>query len=190
MTCVMTTISSVSAVKLYAQANMLARRFHMCTDDVKVNLFRAYCTPFYTAHLWCKYRTTKLKKLQVAYNDAFRIFLKLPRWTSASTLFVSCNVPTFHAFMRNFMYKFMVRLVGSNNGIISALCDTRQSDTRYFSEIWKHWYQCLYLSMWCTCLFVCFLFLCFLCSFYGIVLSFLYGTYESVIKFSIQFISI
>ena len=42
--------------KLYAQANMLARKFHMCTEDVKVSLFRAYCTPFYTAQLWCKYR--------------------------------------------------------------------------------------------------------------------------------------
>lgn len=131
--------------KLYAQANMLARRFHMCTDDVKVNLFRAYCTPFYTAHLWCKYHTAKLKKLQVAYNDAFRILLQFPRWTSASTLFVNCSVPTFHALLRNFMHRFMGRLAGSSNGIISTLCDTRQSDTRYFSELWQHWYRCLYV---------------------------------------------
>ena len=40
--------------KLYAQANMLARKFHMCTEDVKVSIFRAYCT-FYTAQLWCKH---------------------------------------------------------------------------------------------------------------------------------------
>ena len=33
--------------KLYAQANMLARKFHMCTDDVKISLFRAYCTPLH-----------------------------------------------------------------------------------------------------------------------------------------------
>ena len=30
---------------LYAQANMLARKFHYCSDEVKVSLFRAYCTP-------------------------------------------------------------------------------------------------------------------------------------------------
>ena len=98
----------VQRCKLYAQANMLARKFHMCTDEVKVSLFRAYCTPFYTAHLWCKYRTAKLRKLQVAYNDAFRILLKLPRWTSASTLFVTSNVPTFHALLRNLIYKMYV----------------------------------------------------------------------------------
>ncbi len=30
--------------KLYGQANMLARKFYMCTVDVKIALFRAYCT--------------------------------------------------------------------------------------------------------------------------------------------------
>ena len=30
--------------KLYAQANMLACKFQMCTDDVKITLFRANCT--------------------------------------------------------------------------------------------------------------------------------------------------
>jgi len=37
--------------KLYGQANMLARIFYMCTNDVKIALFRAYCTSLYTAHL-------------------------------------------------------------------------------------------------------------------------------------------
>ena len=37
--------------KLYAQANMLARKFHMCTEDEKTAFFRAYCTPLYAAHL-------------------------------------------------------------------------------------------------------------------------------------------
>ena len=37
---------------LYVQANMLGRKFHHCSDDVKVSLFRAYCTPMYAAPLW------------------------------------------------------------------------------------------------------------------------------------------
>jgi len=52
---------------------MLARKFYTCTDDVKIALFRTYCTSFYTAHLWCKYTEVKMKKLQVEYNDALRI---------------------------------------------------------------------------------------------------------------------
>ena len=52
---------------LYVQANMLGRKFHHCTTDVKVNLFRAYCTPLYTAPLWVNYKRESLRKLQVAY---------------------------------------------------------------------------------------------------------------------------
>ena len=32
-------------------------------------------------------------------NHAFRILLKYPRWTSASNMFVTNNVPTFHALL-------------------------------------------------------------------------------------------
>ena len=42
--------------KLYAQANMLCRKFSMCSVPVKSSLFRAYCTPLYTAYLWCRYK--------------------------------------------------------------------------------------------------------------------------------------
>ncbi len=41
--------------KLYAQGNMLVRKFYMCLDQVQINLFRAYCTSLYTAPLWCKF---------------------------------------------------------------------------------------------------------------------------------------
>ena len=30
--------------QFYAQGNALARRFHMCSDNVKVTLFRSYCS--------------------------------------------------------------------------------------------------------------------------------------------------
>ena len=131
--------------KLYGQANMLARKFHMCTDNVKIALFKTYCTPLYTAHLWCRYTSAKMKKLQVAYNDAFRIFLKLPRWTSASEMFVTSNVSTFHAVLRNFMFKFMCRLKESNNVLSMALTGITQSDTRFSSCLWNHWRKCLYV---------------------------------------------
>ncbi len=63
--------------KLYGKANMLARKFYMCTVDVKIVLFRVNCTSFYTSHLWCSYSKAKIKKLLVAFNDALRILLKI-----------------------------------------------------------------------------------------------------------------
>lgn len=117
----------------------------MCTEDVKTALFRAYCTPLYTAHLRCNYSKAKMKRLQIAFNDAFRIFPKLPRWTSASHMFVIHNVPTFHAVLRYFMYRFMCRLSDSKNVIIMALTEPTQSDTRHSACVWKDWNRSLYV---------------------------------------------
>uniref|UniRef100_A0A8C6PWR0 Reverse transcriptase domain-containing protein n=1 Tax=Nothobranchius furzeri TaxID=105023 RepID=A0A8C6PWR0_NOTFU len=130
--------------KLYMQANTLARNFGMCSDPVKVSLFRSFCTPLYTAHLWCNYSKVVMKKLQVAYQDAFRILMKLPRWTSASHMFVVSNIPTFHALLRLFMYKFICRLSLSANAVVRALPSLTYSDTRYSSVLFKHWNNCLY----------------------------------------------
>ena len=128
---------------LYAQANMLGRKFHSCSPEMKVNLFRAYCTPLYTAPLWVKFKKASMYKLQVAYNDCMRILLKKPRWSSASELFCSVRVYTFHALLRNLMYKFMCRLNDSMNSVIMLLCNPSLSSTRYQSAFWKHWYGCL-----------------------------------------------
>ena len=80
--------------KLYAQANTIARKFTFCSTQVKVALFKAYCTPLYTAHLWSSYKKSSMQKLQVAYNDALRILLKVPRGVSASQMFVCAGVST------------------------------------------------------------------------------------------------
>ena len=34
--------------QVYPQGNALARRFHMCSDNVKVTMFRSYCSSLYT----------------------------------------------------------------------------------------------------------------------------------------------
>lgn len=129
--------------KLYAQANMLCRKFHWCSEHVKYNLFRSYCTPLYTAPLWVKYKKASFQKLKVAYNDCLRILLKKPRWTSASELFCSARISSFEALLRNLMYKFICRLNSSQNGVVQLLIDPRLSAVRYLSLSWKHWYTCL-----------------------------------------------
>ena len=109
---------------LYVQANMLVRKFHHCTYDVKMNLFRAYCTPLYTAPLWVNYK-------KESYNDCLRILLKKPRSTRASQLFCNMGLTTFLALLRNLTFKFMSRL------------DCRSS-VKYTSKIWEHWHECLF----------------------------------------------
>ena len=51
-----------------------------------------------------------MQRLKVAYNDAMRILLKIARGGSANQMFVTAEVSTFHALLRNLMFQFMKRL--------------------------------------------------------------------------------
>lgn len=128
---------------LYGQANILVRKFHMCTDNVKIKLFKTYCSPLYTAPLWGKYKKSTLQKLKVAYNDAFRILMKKPRSSSASLMFCQAHVNSFPALMRTLIYGFLCRLNDCKNSLIQTLVNPCHSAVRYQSALWKHWYQCL-----------------------------------------------
>ena len=132
---------------MYAQANTLIRKFGMCSVHVKTTLFKAYCTPMYTAHLWRQYKKSSIQRLTVAYNDGMRLLLKVPRWSSASQLFVSVGVPNCSAVLRNLMYRCMCRLSDSVNNIISTLTNPTQSSVRFTSKMWNLWRLSLYVIM-------------------------------------------
>ena len=126
--------------KLYAQGNMLVRKFHMCTPEVKINLFRSYITPLYCAHIWCNYKKCSLKKLKVAYNDVMQLLLRVPKFCSAYT-----DVPACQAIVRNLIHKFICHLEKSENCIIKGLVDPRASAVKCTLIIWCHWCKLLYV---------------------------------------------
>lgn len=130
--------------KIYAQANTLLRKFSMCPANVKCALFRAYITPLYTSHLWSSYTVKSMQKLRVAYNDAMRLLLQVPRWHSASQLFVDSNIPTCQAVLRKLMFKFMHQLDVSQNSLIMALVNP-VTGYRFASRLRKHWHDSLYM---------------------------------------------
>ena len=130
--------------KIYAQGNTLIRKFYMCSLNVKIQLFRSYCTSFYCSHLWWNHKQSVMKRLVIAHNDVFRILLSLPRRTSASQLFVSHNVPSCNMILRKQVYGFSNRLDMSSNAIIQSMlgsCYTFESQLR------KHWRYMLYVGL-------------------------------------------
>ena len=111
----------------------------MCSPDVKVALFRAYCTPLYTAHLWSNFKKSSLHRLTVAYNDAMIMLLRVPRYLSASQMFAELNVPVCSAVLRKLMYKLIQRVDVSENGIVKVLVNPTYSCLRYTSGLWTCW---------------------------------------------------
>lgn len=58
----------------YAKANVLIRKFSKCSRDVKLCLFRAYCTQFYGAALWERFNITVRQRFEAAYVKCVKMF--------------------------------------------------------------------------------------------------------------------
>lgn len=120
---------------LSVRANMIARRFARCSRDVKVTLFRAYCTSFYTCSLWANYAQKSYNVLRVQFNNAFRILMGLPRFCSASGMFAEARIDCFYATMRKRCASLVHRVRGSPNLILR--CVASRLDCIYVNRCCK-----------------------------------------------------
>lgn len=118
---------------LCVRVNMLARRFAMCSKQVKVSLFKAFCQSFYTCSLWTNYTQKAYNALRVQYNNAFRVLLGLSRYCSASGMFAEERVDGFHAILRKRCASIRKRVRDGPNSILNALSD------RWDCHINHHW---------------------------------------------------
>ena len=117
--------------KLYANVNMLIRKFSRCSPDVKCFLFKSYFSNLYCSILWCDCFKTALKTLRIAYNNSLRKLLGIPKYNSASEMFVCLNFLSFDE-LRKYVYSFRKRLVSSQNCILISI---RSSTVRYVHYI-------------------------------------------------------
>ena len=54
---------------LFAQGNIILRKFNMCSLGVKLTLFRTYCSPMYTHNSGGITKKSTITKLQIAYHN-------------------------------------------------------------------------------------------------------------------------
>lgn len=109
---------------LSVRANMLARRFARCSDAVKITLFKAYCTSFYSSTLWASYTQRSYNALRIQYNNAFRVLLRLPRFCSASAMFAEARTDTFQTIIRKKTASLLQRVRGSSNSLLRVIADS------------------------------------------------------------------
>ena len=77
---------------LYIRSNKLLRMFSYCTIDVKMELFRSYCSSLYCCSMWSNYQKASFKKLTVAFNNVHRRMLNLLWRYNASAMYVNYNL--------------------------------------------------------------------------------------------------
>ena len=127
--------------KLYKLCPLLYMDSH-CSVDVKLALFRSYCTCFYCPFLWTHYKKSNYSKLiRVAFNNVYRCILKLPSRSSASTMYVVNNIDSLEVLVKKRIFAFMERLNNSDNTIIK--CISNSWILKF--DIWSPWNDLLFI---------------------------------------------
>ena len=93
-----------------------------------------YCSNMYCSSLWCTYSQSTYKRVHVAYNNALRILLKMPKFCSASEMFVTNNLCGFDAQMRKQRFSLYKRVYMSSNKLVSLLV---KSDVQFTSKLFS-----------------------------------------------------
>ena len=75
------------------RTNILIRTFSSCSVEVKLFLFKSYCSNFYCSLLWYNFTKVQMNKLRrpITYNNAMRRLFNLHFRCSASEMFANCN---------------------------------------------------------------------------------------------------
>ena len=105
---------------IFARGNMLDSRFGNCREEIKKQLFLAYCESFYCAALWNNYTDTVLAQLHVAHTNIFRLLFRLP--TRGTTYnFIVRNIPNLLVMRRLLVYSLYRRTKNSETKLIQPL---------------------------------------------------------------------
>ena len=127
--------------KLYANINMLIRKFTKCSPDVKCFLFKSYCSNLYCSILWYDCSKTALKNLRIAYNNSLRKLLGISKYNSASEMFGCLNMPSFNELLRKYVFSYRSRLLAYHNCILLIICFSVVS--LYSPIILWAWWECI-----------------------------------------------
>jgi hypothetical protein len=126
---------------IYTRGNMLVKRFKNCNDDVKIQLFKSYCSNFYAAHLWCHYKKKSMEKVRVAFNNIFRSLMSIKLGESISLFYMNNDIANFNILLRKSIYLFRLRVLECSNVTVSS---TINSSFFLNSSINKKWTDMLF----------------------------------------------
>ena len=107
---------------LYAGDNFLVKRFPMCHTEVKVKLFKMYCSAFYYRALWCYFDTMSFNKVQGSSNRNLHKPFKHSRDCSILQTLLEYNNENLIVLLQKLIYHFRCRLLVSDNLVVSGHC--------------------------------------------------------------------
>ena len=74
--------------------------------------------------------------MKIAYNNGFRRLLILPKYNSASEIFVNLNILSFGEQLRKSVFSFRKIIINSDISLVHGIV---KSFSPLFSKIWTWW---------------------------------------------------
>jgi hypothetical protein len=123
---------------IYARGNILISKFRKCSNEVKVQLFKSFCSNAYCSHLWSSFSKGVFRKLQVAYNNIFRSLMQISRRSSISKAFIEHNVDSFSVLVRKNITNFIKRINSSDNVLVSSYVSSQYFIYGKLNRMWQY----------------------------------------------------
>jgi len=73
---------------MFVRCNILIRKFHNCSKNVNVKLFRSYCLCFYDIALWTLFTVCTLCKFRSCYSRCVKLFFGYQNMTVRPVFFL------------------------------------------------------------------------------------------------------
>ena len=121
----------------------LIKHFKFCSEEIKCQLFKSFCTTFYCCHLWSNCSAESRRRLKVAHNRIFRVLMKLEHRISMSYTYLCFNIMHSSIVIRKAMNGFINRIYLSENVLIDTIV---KSDHFTCSAMFQYWSNFLYVT--------------------------------------------
>jgi len=109
---------------LFVRTNMLVSRFHKCSTNVKITLFKSFCMCFYNLALWSRFTVGSFNKFRSCYNKCVKKLFGYAKYDSMSGILIKLSLPTADTIVHNSRILFANHCEQSCNSI-----------TRWFSVL-------------------------------------------------------
>ena len=122
---------------VYARGNLLTKTFRHCSEDVKVKLFKSYCTSFYCCYLWAKFHYKCRGKLVLGYKQIFRSFFHCNLLGTTSHI-INVTIDSYDVILLTCIYSFNTRLNSSDNIIVVTIVNALYFRSTHIQALGKH----------------------------------------------------
>ena len=102
----------------YARGNSLLKRFRHCNTEIKIKLFKSYCTSFYCLNMWSRFTLYNYRKVRSAYHRIFRNLMNIDR-DAMLNFMVNNSVKSFQEIERTLIYSLRNRVALCENKIVT-----------------------------------------------------------------------